>query len=282
VQLDSELLRTFLAVSETRSFTLAGGKVRRSQGAVSQQVKKLEDMLGSPLFIRSMRGIELTPSGTELLTNARRIVSLLDETAGSFNSAPLRGPVRIGLPDEYGQTILARALHAFASVHQYVEVTARYGRSAENLERVRSGELDLGVCFNPEDDPRGELLTIDPTVWVTSTIHLNHERTPVPVALYTNSGWCTEFAVRGLEDSGVEYRTVFTSETNGGLMLAVSSGLAIAPLSRSSIPAGCRELTADEGFACIDESRVILHRSPKSTSPAVVSMADAIKAAFLS
>jgi DNA-binding transcriptional LysR family regulator len=244
------------------------------------QVKKLEDLLGEPLFDRGPRGVELTRPGRELLGNARRVVALLDQTESGFRKPQLGGPVKIGLPEEYGHNVLGRALNEFAKLHPNVDVTARYSHSFENLTRVKSGELDLAVIFDWLETPGGEVLMIDPTVWTTSDAHQIHERTPLPIALYANSGWCTDFAMKSLEKSGFDYRTVYTSDTNGGLRLAVSSGLAVAPLSRSNIPAGCRELTSADGYGQIDASRIVLHQNPLSSSPAVTGMATAIRDAF--
>ncbi|TIQ14445.1 MAG: LysR family transcriptional regulator, partial [Mesorhizobium sp.] len=72
--------------------------------------------------------------------------------------------------------------------------------------------------------------------------HHMHEERPMPIALYNRAGWCKDFAIKSLEQRGLAYRVAYTSDTNGGLRLAVTSGLAIAPISRSNIPAGCREL----------------------------------------
>ena len=73
---------------------------------------------------------------------------------------------------------------------------------------------------------------------------------------------------------------VYRSDTGSGLKLAVSSGLAIAPLSRSNIPAGCRELTAADGFGDIDSSNVVMYRRRNATGETIAAMADAIRDAF--
>ena len=278
--LDSDLLRTFLAVHETRSFTRAADTVGRTQSAVSLQIKRLEGILGQPLFTRGGRGVELTRSGTELLVNARRVVALLDQTVAAFQTPQLGGLVRIGLPEEYGHIVVGRALNTFSKLHPNVDCTARYGHSSENLNRVVSGELDLAVVFDWQEDSGGELLMIDPTVWATSDEHNTHVRSPLPIALYVNSGWCTEYALGSLKEKKVKFRTVYTSDTSSGLKLAVLSGLAVAPLSRSNIPAGARELTEEDGFQQIDASRVVLHRNARSDSEAVSGMAAAIREAF--
>ena len=269
LHLDSDLLRTFVAVAETGNFTRAASQVNRTQSAVSMQIKRLEEMVGEMLFSRGPRGVGLTRKGDELLSNARRIVSLLDETAASMSAPPLDGPVRIGIPEEYGHAILSRALGAFSKRHPQVEITVKYAHSASQMASLNAGELDLAVVFEWQDFSDGEVLMRDPTVWVTSDLHRMHEETPLPIAIYQNSGWCRDFAIRLLEERGLAYRVAYTSDTTGGLRLAVTSGLAVAPISRSNIPAGCRELTAADGFGDIDASNVVLHRNPGASSEAI-------------
>lgn len=282
IHLDSDLLRTFVAVAETGNFTRAADQVRRTQSAVSMQIKRLEESVGSALFERGPRGVLLTRKGSELIANARRIVALLDETAASLHTAPLDGPVRIGIPEEYSYAILSRALNAFSRQHPKVEITVRYAHSASQKAAIDSGELDLAVVFEWQDNSDGEVLMRDPTVWATSTLHSAHEETPLPVALYSRAGWCKDFAIKSLEQRGLAYRIACTSDTTGGLKLAVASGLAVAPVSRSNIPADCRELTAADGFGDIDSSNVVLHRAAGARSEAIDGMADAIREAFSS
>lgn len=278
--LETDLLRTFLAAAESGNLTRAASLVNRTQSAVSMQIKRLEESIGSPLFLRGARGVELTAKGEQLLGYARRIVALVDETAASLTAPPLEGKVRIGIPEEYGYAMLTRALGAFARVHPEVEISARYGCSTEHTRAVRAGELHLAVVFEWQDFSDGEILMTDPTVWTTSQSHALHERRPVPIALYENSGWCTDFAMRSLDSRELPYRIAYRSDTNGGLKVAVASGLAIAPISRSNIPPGCRELTADEGFSEIDASKVVMHRNRESRGPVVDAMTRAVREAF--
>ncbi len=279
--LDSDLLRTFVAVTETGNFTRAGSKAGRTQSAVSMQIKKLEEIVGGTLFERGSRGVVLTKRGADLIENARRIVTMLDETAAAMRAPPLDGPVRIGIPEEYGHAILSRALSAFSRRHAQVEVTVRYAHSPAQMQALAEGELDLAVVFEWQDFGGGEVLMQDPTVWVTSMLHPVHEERPVPIALYSRDGWCRDFAMRSLEQRGLNHRIAYMSDTTGGLKLAVTSGLAIAPISRSNIPAGCRELTAADGFGDIDSSNVVMRRSATAGSEAIDGMADAIREAFI-
>lgn len=282
IPLESELLRTFLAVADAGNLTRAADTVRRTQSAVSMQVKRLEELIGLPLFERHSRGVVLTAHGRRLVDNARRIVALLDDTAAAMRQPALGGSVRIGISEEYINSTLPRALGAFAAVHPDVEITVHQGTSMSNLAALEAGEIDIAVVFEPGGKSRNEVLMIDPTVWVTSNQHAIHERQPLPIATYTyvEGGWCDDLAIWNLKQREIESRIAFVSRTTSGLIAAVLSGLAVAPLSRSVVPLGCRELTESDGFGIIDLSKVVLRTRADKRSQAVDAMADAIRRAF--
>lgn len=280
VPLESDLLRVFLIVAEAGNVTHAASDIGRTQSAVSLQLKKLEESIGKPLFERGPRGVALTDVGRQLLPYARRIVGLMDETTAAMRRRPLDGLVRIGIPEEYGHTVLPRALAAFAESHPSVDVTVMCGYTAQQMAALENDALDLAVVFDWSTQVQGEVLFIDPTVWATSSVHRLHERNPIPIAVYGRSSWCTDFAIRSLEQHSLPYRIAYSCDTSGGLKIAVTAGLGIAPLSRSNIPPDCRELTMEDGFPPIDSSRVVLRRNAYHSSPAVESMADVIRSAF--
>lgn len=278
--LDSDLMRSFLAVADLGSVTLAAGRLLRTQSAVSLQIKRLEENLGQPLFNRLARGVSLTPRGEQLLPYARRVVATLDEAALALREKPLVGPVRVGIPDEYSGTVLPRALAAFDERHEGVQVSVRVDHSAALLRAIEADELDLAVIYDWAYVEEGEVLCIDPTVWVTSATHAQHQRRPVPVAVYFRSDWSRDYAEAGLDRQGIDWRATWSCDLAGGMRVAVLQGMAIAPLSRSTIPAGCRELTAADGFPIVDSARVVLRRNPRGGSEAVEGMATLLREAF--
>jgi DNA-binding transcriptional LysR family regulator len=156
IPLDSDLLRVFLVVADTGNVTRAAKDVGRTQSAVSLQVKRLEENIGTPLFARGPRGVALTESGRQLLPYARRIVGLMDETTAAMRRKPLDGPVRIGIPEEYGDTVLPRALAAFAESQPKVDVTVLCGYTAQQMQALENDMLDLAVVFDWSIETRGE------------------------------------------------------------------------------------------------------------------------------
>ncbi|OLP62185.1 LysR family transcriptional regulator [Xaviernesmea oryzae] len=278
--LDSELLRTFLAVAERGNLTHAALVVGRTQSAISMQIKRLEQTVGHSLLRRGPRGVSLTPAGQRLVPQARAVITLLDETAASMRKAEIKGPLRIGIPDEYSRTLLPAALAAFARDYPTTEVSVFCGFAAQQLAALERDDLDMAVIFDVHAADPQEVLGYDPTVWVTSTLHDCHRQSPVPVAVYWNSGWCRDYALRSLEQHAIAYRQAFSCDTASGMVAAVTTGLAIAPLARSTIPSACRALGVMDGFPQIDASRVLLKRNPARSSAAIDALAARLHTVF--
>ncbi len=278
--LESDLLRTFVAIAEAGSFTNAADDVKRTQSAVSMQMKRLEDIVGETLFVRQARGVSLTQPGKKLLTDSRRIIALLDQTQAVLRGEQLNGHIKVGIPAEYGLTVLPNVLGKFATSNPGVEITVRCGASDDHSAALYSGELDMAVLFEESVRPDSEVLTSDPTVWVTSSVYCTHELEPVPVAIYERGCWCRDWALKSLDQQGQDYRIAFTSDNADALQAAVTSGLAIAPMSRSNIPQGCRELTREDGFWNYLISNVVLRYRAGLASDVADGMAAAIREAF--
>ncbi|MEM6497166.1 MAG: LysR family transcriptional regulator, partial [Pseudomonadota bacterium] len=96
--IDISLLRAFIAVVDTGSVTGAARLLNRTQAAVSQQIKRLEELFGTELFAREHKRITLALDGERLLAQAQKIVALNDETWGLMTTPSFRGEVRLGVP----------------------------------------------------------------------------------------------------------------------------------------------------------------------------------------
>jgi DNA-binding transcriptional LysR family regulator len=278
--LDSDLMRGFLAVVDTGSVTRAAAQLGRTQSAISMQIRKLEESLGQSIFIREPRGVRLTERGKQLLPYAQRVVGLLDEAATTLREKPLSGPVRVGIPDEYVQSILPSVLASFSHRHPDTQVTIRCDFSAPQLAALNDDKIDLAVIYEGFSPDEVEVLAVDPTVWVTSIAHAQHLQKPLPISIYFSSDWCRDYALHSLEQIGIAYHPAFECDTSASMRTAVINGIAVAPLARSSIPPGCRELTDEDGFITIDNARVVLRRNPAGSSPAIDAMVTTLRDAF--
>lgn len=279
VPLESDLLRSFMVVCDSGSLTAAASQVGRTQSALSMQIKRLEEVVGTPLFDRLPRGVALNPAGRQLAGYARRVIELLDAAALAARGASCTGPVRIGFPAEFSDTLLPRVLARFAALHPEVEVTVRCDYSEPQRKSFERGELDIAILYEPPEGGAAEILRVEPTVWVTSAQYHQHLKRPLPIAAYFNSRWCQQNMLGSLERNGTDYRVTFECDTTQGFQSAVRAGLAVVALVRSVIPEGCRELSVADGFPAVDLSALVMLRSP-AAGPAAHALADLVATAF--
>src|SRR5260221_2064699 len=136
INLDTDILRTLVAAQQLGGFNRAARQVGRSQSAVSQQIRKLEDQLGQALFRKEGRGLALTESVDVVLSYARRILDLNDEAVAAVRGSSIAGSGRFGLPTDFAETWLSTALGRFKLAHPRVQIEAYADRRAHLIDRI--------------------------------------------------------------------------------------------------------------------------------------------------
>jgi DNA-binding transcriptional LysR family regulator len=279
-KLDSELLRTFLAVAESGSFSHGAARIFRSQSAVSLQIKQLENTLGHAVFLRHARGVKFTSIGDKLLPTAQKVIGLLDEAVGQLRSNPLQGAIRIGIPNEYGDSLLASVIAQFSRDHPQVELSVRCGFSTSFTGALARDEIDLAVNAVESLSKNMLLLRKEKTYWVTSKNHQVHQQNPVPVALFSRDCWWRDQALEALKKTDKPYRIAFTSESVTGISAAVLSGAAVAAVGENSLRDDFQILSKKEGFPSMPDSTLILQQREGLDNVVSQAMSRAIRDAF--
>lgn len=265
--LEPELLRSFVAIAESGSFTAAARRVNRTQSAVSMQIKRLEESLRRELFSRDGRGVALTADGEVLLDHARRILRLHREALAAFDDDALAGEVTFGSPDDYASTFLPRILARFGETHPKVQVNLVCRSSAELLGCLADGTVDLALITQGVGGSAGTLVHREPLLWVTSARHRAHERDPVPLALFEKDCCFRRWAPEALARVGRTSRVAYTSLSVAGVYAALDAGLAVSLLPRSNLRPGLRALGEAEGFPPLPEVGITLQRSGGADGP---------------
>ena len=142
-ELPPELLRSFVAVVQTESFTAAADRVCLSQSAVSQHIRRLEILLGQTLFARDTRNVRLTSQGEALHRYASRILDMMDEAITAVSGPPLDGVVRLGITEDFTLTHLTSALVQFVRCHPRVELSISTGLSGDLFRELDDGRHDI-------------------------------------------------------------------------------------------------------------------------------------------
>ena len=282
ISLDSELLRTFLAVAGTGSITEGARVIGRSQSATSLQIMRLEEVVGRPVFDRTGRGVSLSQTGERLLPVAKEVTGRLDVALREITADGLRGRLRLAIPDDHGQVKLAAILGAFVQSHPQVELEVTCSISTEFPEMIAKGQLDLAVYEVETPQSFEEVIYEDPTCWVCAHHQSMPDQAPVPVALFDRACWWRDAAIAALETSGRPYRIVFSSQSVAGVTAAVEAGIAIGLLGRSSIGPHMRTLGEQDGFGETPVSRLVIGTFAGADKDLVATMSSAIRLAFQS
>jgi len=280
-KLDSDLLRTFIAVSDAGSVTDGAKQVLRSQSAVSLQIKRLEDILGHPVFERHGRGVVLTGAGRHLLPIAREVIGRLDNVLHHFAPHGLQGKLRLGIPDDHGQARLTRIVGNFAQTHPQVELEVTCALSTGFPLALSKGQMDLAVYEVETPSPREELLYEDPTCWAASRNRNFSALETLPVALFDQACWWRDAALSSLETGNRPYQIVYSSQSVTGVLAAVRAGVAVGLLGRSSLDDELIVLEQTYGFGPTPTSKLVLGERERSGSDVVAAMKSSIREAFL-
>ncbi|MEO4000045.1 LysR family transcriptional regulator [Mesorhizobium sp. CAU 1732] len=278
--LDLDVLRTFVAIAETGSFTLAANSVFRTPSAVSMQIKKLEDILGVAVFSRDARSVSLTQDGEMLMGYARRILALNREAVAKFIIPDIAGVVKLGSPDDYGERVLPNVLKRFAQTHPSIAVDVTIDQSGNLRRRMNERQLDITlftVCKNIP--PEAEVLLTEPIVWGGAKGGCAHLREPLPLSIWEEGCAWRADALEALGRSGRDYRIAYMSAHTAGQRAAILSDLAIAPLPKSFIGDDVVALGPNEGLPQLSNYNLAMIVAHDASAP-VQAAADHIRATF--
>jgi DNA-binding transcriptional LysR family regulator len=266
-EFDVDLLRTFVAVVETGSFTKAGLSVHRSQAAVSMQIRRLEQMLGATLFARTTRNVALTRPGNTLLDYARRLIDLHEQAWSAIVRPEVSGRVVLGAPDDYVSSLLAPVLRRFAKLYPQIEIEIVCAQSTALAPMLADNKIDLAFVTR-DRKLRGEFVRSEPMVWVggandTPVLAIS----PLPVGLYEPGCVARRHTLAALERAHIRYRAAYSSASQFGLIATVDAGLAVVALTRSGVPPRLAILGEAHGLPAIEPLDIVVARSAKSDRP---------------
>ena len=238
MNIDTVTVHCFLAVVETGSFTRAAERVGRTQSAVSQQIAKLEGLLGKRLVERG-RVLSLTAAGETFLGYARQIYALHREALDRFQEPELQGEVRFGLPEDFASVFLSDVLADFTHIHPRILLNIECDLTLNLYSRFQRNEFDLVLVKmnRPEDFPNGIDVWSEPLEWVGDS-NLIEPSKPIPLILSPQPCVYRARAMKSLDAMGWTWRLVFSSPSYAGTIAAVKANMGITVLPRAMIPQG--------------------------------------------
>ncbi len=280
--LEADVLRTFVAIVETGSFAAAAENVFRTPSAISMQIKKLEEILGRPLFVRDSRSVTLTADGEMLLDYARRLLAINREAVAKFIAPEVAGEVRLGAPDDVSEQFLPEMLRRFSQSHPGVVVNVIVENTSELIARLdkRSIDLALVTCGGGfAGDSKAEVLFREKLVWATLKGGCAAIRDPLPVSVWEEGCSWRKQALDGLHAQGREYRISFQSAYISAQRAAILADLAIAPLPESALSDPIVAAPRSLGLPALGDYGLGMMIAGEATAP-VAAAADHLRACF--
>jgi len=259
--LDPRLLQSFLAVADSASFSRAAQHLNCTQSTVSAQIKRLEGQVGRPLFTRSTRRVALTEAGGALLPYARRMVHLREAAEIAVEQGSERPTIRLGVSEEQAERFLPRILPIFAERFPKSRIALTCQSSVGLLQRFAAGDLDVALAIRHEGHPPGEVLGLQPLVWVAGDGFALPDKGPLPLACHPEGCTYRAAAQEALSAAGRGWRIVCTSQSPIGVNAAVTAGLAVAVKAPRGVPEGARILTGAKRLPKLKPAAVELHQA---------------------
>lgn len=259
--LDIDLVRTFVAIADSGSFTAAAADVLRTPSAISMQMKRLEQQLGRSLFSREGRSVRLTTDGEALLGYARQMLRVNEEAVSRFLVPPVEGRVRFGAPDDFGTRFLPNILARFAATHPKVEVSVVLTTSIKLQDQLKKDDIDLTLVTTDEGGDgavQGRTIFSEPLIWTGVKGGRAWQSDPIPLALSDHGCVWRAAALRSLDRTKRPYRIAYTCENCQGQLAALLADLAIAPLPLSLLTPDYERLNRSEGLPEIGHYQIRL------------------------
>ena len=226
--MDIETLRSFLAITETGSFTGAGLRVGRTQSAISQQIRKLEEQLGTALLLRSASGTSLTSDGLKLVPMAKEIIDAHDRTVAAFGVGSGGGRVAIGVPELYAERLVPAIMPDFRRLYPEVEVAIEQDETEGLLRSLRSGRIDMTLFTDASGaEGVGEELYRSPVVWAKAKGSSLEDIRPLPVVVWREGSHHRRAMLAGLDRAGIPYRIALATQSISGILTAVAAGIGL-------------------------------------------------------
>ncbi|MGE4221069.1 MAG: LysR family transcriptional regulator [Alphaproteobacteria bacterium] len=234
--IDVALARAFVAVAETGGVTAAAKLLNLTQGAISQQIKRIEDLFQTQLFHRDRRRLQPTAEGERLLPYARRMIALNDEVWVAMRMPAFEGEIRLGVPRDILRPYMPAILRGFNAAWPQVHIALVCDSSVHLKAALAAGEIDLTLTTESDTPPDAERLLSDRLVWIGGKGGRAADETPLPLATMDETCTFRAVALKALERLGRTWRNVGTMTSIDGLSATLEADLAVATLLARCVP----------------------------------------------
>ncbi|AFM60936.1 transcriptional regulator LrhA [Enterobacter cloacae] len=266
MNLDLDLLRTFVAVADLNTFAAAAAAVCRTQSAVSQQMQRLEQLVGKELFARHGRNKLLTEHGIQLLGYARKILRFNDEACMSLMFSNLQGVLTLGASDESADTILPFLLNRISSVYPKLALDVSVKRNAFMIEMLKENEVDLVVTTHRPGQFNCLTLRTSPTHWYCAAEYVLQQGEPIPLVLLDDPSPFRDMVLSALNEANIPWRLAYVASTLPAVRAAVKAGLGVTARPVEMMSPDLRVLGKSDGLPVLPDTEYLLCHNTSSNN----------------
>ncbi|WP_077295132.1 virulence transcriptional regulator RovM [Yersinia proxima] len=277
INLDLDLLRTFVAVADLNTFASAAAAVCRTQSAVSQQMQRLEQLVGKELFARHGRNKLLTEHGLQLLGYARKILRFNDEACTSLMYSNIEGSLIIGASDDTADTLLPFLLNRVATLYPRLAIDVRVKRSPLIADMLSQGEVDLAITTAKVDNHPHVILRTSPTLWYCSADYQFQPGESVPLVVMDEPSPFRDMAIEHLTRAGIAWRIAYVASSLSAIRAAVRAGVGITARPIEMMSPDLRVLGETEGLPRLPETHYSLCKASQCSNELALAIFDAMQ-----
>ncbi|NMP27248.1 transcriptional regulator LrhA [Rahnella sp. SAP-1] len=277
LNLDLDLLRTFVAVADLNTFAAAAAAVCRTQSAVSQQMQRLEQLVGKELFARHGRNKLLTEHGIQLLGYARKILRFNDEACTSLMYSDVQGGITIGASDDTADTILPFLLSRVTSIYPKLSIDVRVKRSPFMLSMLENDEIDLAITTMTSADHPHIVLRTSPTLWYCSADFSYPSGDSVPLVLLDEPSTYRSMAIEHLNKAGIPWRIAYVASTLSAIRAAVRAGLGVTARPIEMMSPELRVLGEQDGLPRLPDTQYVLYKNQRCENELAMAIFTAVE-----
>lgn len=283
VNFDTQLLRSFVTVVDTGSYVAAAELLNMTQPAMSQQMRRLEDQLGSPMFRRDGRKIALTSPGEVLLNYARKIIQLNDEVGDELGIGRKKEIIHIGMPEHFSETLLPILIAEAHREFPNIQLVVKVARSQVLDDGVTEGRLNLALLLGPgaskDDAPHQPV----PLHWIRSSgFTFDESDGTVPLVLFRSPCGFRSIATQALEAAGLKWRCVHEGEDLATLRAAVLASIGITALPMVREYAGLSTVEKGLHLPALPDVAFRMRKHPHWKSKSANGLADLVETVWRS
>lgn len=272
--LDLDTLRTLVVATDLGGYGQAAARLDRTPSAISLQMKRLQDDVGAALFRKQGRSLALTEMGEIVLRYARRMVALNDEMLHTVRGASIAGTARLGLCQDFAESVLPEVLARFTALYPMVQVEVRIDGNAPLVRALEQGELDLVLALGQAEKPTAEQLGEVPLVWIAGREFTPRPGQSLPLVVFGATCTLRQRAVQALDAAGTGWNVALVSPSLAGLWAGASAGLGVTVRTELACPPHLVAGATLFDLPSLGTLPVTLHRAPGGRPPAVDRLAE--------